>query len=49
MLASTAFPRLEAIVWFNQDKEQDWRIDSSDRSLQTFREALAGNLLMAQR
>ncbi len=49
MLASTAFPRLEAIVWFDQDKELDWHIKSSDRSLQAFREGLAGKWLMAQR
>ncbi len=37
MLNSTAFPRVEAIVWFNEDKEADWRIESSFRSLQAFR------------
>lgn len=37
MLNSTAFPRVEAIVWFNEDKEADWRIESSLRSLQAFR------------
>ena len=29
MFASTAFPRLEAIVWFDEDKEADWRITSA--------------------
>ena len=34
MFASAAeFPRLEAIVWFNEDKETDWRIESSERAL----------------
>ncbi|MBX3140840.1 MAG: hypothetical protein KF875_08810 [Trueperaceae bacterium] len=37
MLNSTAFPRVEAIVWFNEDKEADWRIESSLLSLQAFR------------
>lgn len=38
MLSSTAFDRLEAIVWFNEDKETDWRIESSDSSAGAFRE-----------
>lgn len=37
MLASTAFPRVEAIIWFNEDKEADWRIESSPGSLEAFR------------
>jgi hypothetical protein len=37
MLASTSFPRIEALVWFNEDKETDWRIESSSDSLQAFR------------
>ena len=37
MLSSYAFPRLEAIVWFNEYKETDWRIQSSERSLQAFK------------
>jgi mannan endo-1,4-beta-mannosidase len=38
MLGSKAFPRVEAIVWFNEVKETDWRIESSDDSLAAFRE-----------
>ncbi len=37
MLASTSFGRLEAIIWFNEDKEADWRIESSRGSLEAFR------------
>ena len=37
MLDSTAFPRLRAVVWFNEDKETDWRIESSAASLEAFR------------
>ncbi len=42
MLSSTAFPRVEAIVWFNEDKETDWRMESSFRSLQAFRSYFRG-------
>ena len=38
MLSSTAFGRLEAIIWFNEDKETDWRIESSVASAEAFRE-----------
>jgi len=38
--ASAEFPRLEAIVWFNEDKETDWRIESSERALRAFASVL---------
>jgi mannan endo-1,4-beta-mannosidase len=38
MLDSTAFPRINAVVWFNENKETDWRIESSQQSLSAFRE-----------
>jgi hypothetical protein len=41
MLASTSFPRIEALVWFNENKETDWRMESSDDSLSAFKEGLA--------
>jgi endoglucanase len=44
MLDSRAFPRLEALVWFNENKETDWRIDSSVEALQAFRDALSVTL-----
>ena len=33
------FARLEAVVWFNERKEADWRLESSPSSLAAFREA----------
>ena len=44
MFSTTAFPRLEGIIWFDEHKETDWRVDSSDKSLQAFREGLNNNL-----
>jgi hypothetical protein len=38
MLASTSFPRVVALVWFNERKEADWRLESSSRSLAAFRD-----------
>jgi hypothetical protein len=38
MLGSTAFPRIDALVWFNENKETDWRMESSSDSLSAFRE-----------
>ncbi len=32
------FPKIKALIWFNVKKECDWRIESSFRSLRTFRE-----------
>ncbi|MFN2321768.1 MAG: glycoside hydrolase family 26 protein [Trueperaceae bacterium] len=29
LFASTAFPRLEALVWFDENKEADWRLTSA--------------------
>jgi hypothetical protein len=37
MLGSVAFPRIGAIVWFNEEKEADWRLESSPEALQAFR------------
>ena len=36
-----ANPRVVGAVWFNADKEADWRIDSSPSSLQAFQAAMA--------
>lgn len=44
MFASTAFPRLEAVIWFNENKETDWRVDSSLEALQAFRDSLSTSL-----
>lgn len=35
------YPEIDAIVWFNENKEADWRIQSSSSSLEAFREAVA--------
>lgn len=31
------FPKIETFVWFNTNKERDWRIESSSQSFQAFR------------
>jgi beta-mannanase len=36
----TDFPKIEELVWFNILKEADWRIDSSQSSLQAFKTGL---------
>jgi beta-mannanase len=33
----TDFPRVRAVVWFDQDKETDWRVNSSPASLRAWR------------
>jgi mannan endo-1,4-beta-mannosidase len=38
MFASTKFPNLKAVVWFDENKERDWRINSSTQTLVAFRE-----------
>jgi hypothetical protein len=35
-------PRVRGIVWFDERKERDWRVDSSAGSLAAYREAVAG-------
>jgi Glycosyl hydrolase family 26 len=47
MFASRAFPRIEAIVWFDENKETDWRIASSDKSLVAFQTGLVNSLQVA--
>ena len=37
----SGFPRIRAIVWFHANKENDWRVNSSDRSLRAYREVVA--------
>jgi len=38
--AGSAFPRLEALIWFDEHKEADWRIASRPEVVSAFREAL---------
>jgi hypothetical protein len=40
MFTSKAFPKVTAIIWFNEAKETDWRVQSSPASLETFRSIL---------
>jgi hypothetical protein len=47
MFASRAFPRIEAIIWFDENKETDWRIASSDDSLVAFQSGLASLVQVA--
>jgi endoglucanase len=35
------YPQLRMIFWFNINKETDWRINSSDTSLESFKKAIA--------
>lgn len=38
--ASNRFPQLDAIVWFDENKETDWRISSSAGALASFQQVL---------
>lgn len=37
-------PRVAAVVWFNDDKEDDWRVNSSQASLDAYRRVVASSL-----
>jgi hypothetical protein len=41
MLDSSAFPRVQAVVWFNKKKERDWPITSSSDALGAIQSHLA--------
>lgn len=36
-------PRVQAVVWFDQSKERDWRVDSSQTSLDAYRKVVASS------
>jgi hypothetical protein len=38
------WPRLRGLVWFQYDKETDWRVDSSEAALAAYRDGLPGFL-----
>jgi hypothetical protein len=38
------FPRVAAVIWFDYDKEEDWRVNSSPSSLAAFKEVVASPL-----
>ncbi|WP_331852583.1 hypothetical protein [Gordonia insulae] len=37
-------PRIQAFLWFQMDKERDWRFNSTAQSLQAFRASVAAML-----
>ena len=37
------FPRVRAIIWFHENKETDWRVDSSSASLRTYSDVAASS------
>ena len=38
------FPHLRAVIWFNEDKETDWRIESSSSAQNAFAGAISSSL-----
>lgn len=48
MMGSTAFSRLDAVVWFHEDKEANWHLDSSEGSLLAIRSALQTPIASSQ-
>ena len=36
----TEYPKIKAFYWFQLNKENDWRLDSSDSTWQTFKETM---------
>lgn len=38
------FPRVNAVVWFDRNQEENWRIDSSPASLAAYREVVASSI-----
>lgn len=41
------FPRVRAVVWFHEDKETDWRVNSSSRSLAAYQTVVASSIYRA--
>jgi len=35
------YPKVRALVWFDEEKERDWTVDSSEATLREFRAAAA--------
>lgn len=40
---ATQYPQIKAFVWFNMNKETDWRVESSASSLNAFKSAFVNN------
>ncbi|MBS1676787.1 MAG: hypothetical protein JST08_05315 [Actinobacteria bacterium] len=38
------FPRVNAVVWYDRNQEENWRIDSSPSSLAAYREVVASSI-----
>jgi beta-mannanase len=38
------FPRVRTVVWFNRSMEEDWRLESSQASLQAYRDVVSNSL-----
>jgi mannan endo-1,4-beta-mannosidase len=49
MFEHRGMPRLRAIVWFDADKERDWRTTSSDGPARQWRRAMSGDDSFAAR
>jgi Glycosyl hydrolase family 26 len=43
------FPRIKAVIWFNQEKETDWRIESSLAAQNAFATAILSGMYAANR
>ena len=39
----TDYPKIKAFIWFNMNKETDWRVESSPASLEAFKAAFVNN------
>jgi hypothetical protein len=39
----TRFSKVQAVVWFNENKETDWRVNSSASSLEAYKEVVANS------
>jgi hypothetical protein len=39
-----AMPRVSAVIWFDEDKELDWRVNSSQASLDAYRKVVSSTL-----
>jgi len=39
-----AFPKIKAVIWFNENKETDWRIESSPAAQSAFASAISSNI-----
>jgi len=37
-------PRVSAVIWFNENKERDWRVNSSQASLDAYRKVVSSTL-----